>query len=578
MCGIFCSTLNYNNNILFKKLELIKHRGPNNKNFIKINDNLILGHTRLSILDLNDCGNQPFNYKDKFYITFNGEIYNYIELKKRFFNNYNFKTNTDTEIICAMYEKFGNDCINYFNGMFSFVIYDKEKNLLFCARDRLGKKPFYYMMNNNGIEIASTLNTICYKNNVSISDTGRLLYLILSYVPEPYTIYNEIKKLPPGHYLTYDLNTKKSDIKKYWDIFSNSCNFTIPNTYNEAKETLKSLLNDSISIRCRSDRPFGIFFSGGIDSSIIASILKSQNHNINGYTVQFTESQYNEFDYAKNVADYLNMPLKYIDYNYKNINQIVNDFTYFFDEPYADDSLIPTMLVSKYAKTDVDVVFCGDGGDELFFGYERYKNIFYNKNIPDTENQYKLFSPHWNISEVLNVDKYCALKYLDFYNNIFNKNRDILSYSDFDIIGYLNNLNIKTDRATMSVGLEARCPIMDYRIVEYSRLLPLNYIIGNDYCLKKILKDICNDYIPEYLTNRKKQGFTTPIYNFNNMFKIKEYIKKFIDNNYFNFILPEIKVDSLINIMNKNINEYNNNKILWGIYVYLKWFSRYYFE
>lgn len=306
MCGIYGSTKLYSDETVRHKLKLMKFRGPDHQEFQQIKklngEDVTLGHVRIAIMDLDQRSNQPFKYNDNITIVFNGEIYNFEELKNSYLSDVVFRTSSDTEVICAMYEKYGKDCVKFFNGMFAYVIFDKAKNILTGARDRLGKKPFYYHLTANSFEFASQLSPLSYKNDFSISDFSRKLFLTYGYIADPYCIYNEVSKLKAGELFTLNLDTYNIEIEKYWDIFTNSCHFTIPKSYEEARDQVKELLFNAVKIRLKADVPVGMFLSGGVDSSLVSAIVSKFNRNITAYTIGFNDARYNESNHANAVA------------------------------------------------------------------------------------------------------------------------------------------------------------------------------------------------------------------------------------------------------------------------------------
>lgn len=517
MCGIFGTTRYYDDKVIDRKLDLMKFRGPNYQAFVRIAKNdglgeLTLGHVRLSIMDLEARSNQPFSYDDNITVVFNGEIYNFEELKKLYLPDFQFKTTSDTEVLCAMYKKYGANCVRYFNGMFAYVIFDRKRNVLVGARDRLGKKPFYYWLTKNSFEFASQLNPICYKNDFHISGFSRQLFLLNGYISDPYSIYDEVRKLRAGECFELDLNTFSMKIDQYWDIFSNSCHFSVPKSYEEAREQVKELLFDSVKIRLHADVPVGMFLSGGIDSSLISAIVSSYNKNITAYTIGFNDQLYNESSHAYNVAKALGIPIKVSKCEGDDMLQIVKDISYYYDEPFADNSLIPTSLLAQKTKEDVTVALGGDGGDELFFGYNSYFKLKEKKriydllpysvrkglyeilrhvkqnNLIDLLRYEKLYDTHiarfgyGSFGDAFKLDPLNLSKCLPDLDYVANKKRGILAFSDYDMKHYMNScINTKTDRASMRSSLELRSPIMDYRLAEYSRLLPLDYLYSKTW-------------------------------------------------------------------------------------------------
>ena len=608
MCGIYGTTFPYNREVIERKLELMKFRGPNYtgiKEFDIYPDiKLTLGHVRLSILDLDARSNQPFVYNNSISIVFNGEVYNYKELTEQYLSDVTLRTTSDTEVICAMYEKFGMDCVNYLNGMFAYVIYDKNKNILTGARDRLGKKPFYYWFTNEGFEFASQIKVIKYGNDMQIDELARKFYVLQGYIPDPYCIFKGVKKLRAGEHFVYHLDSRELKINNYWNIFDNTCGFTAPKSFDEAKETVKDLLFDSVRMRLRADVPVGIFLSGGIDSSLTSAIVSKINKNICAYTIGFDNSRYDESKYAKAVAESLGIPIKVCMCVGSDQQQIFDDYINYFDEPFCDPSMIPSSLVAQKAKEDVTVVLGGDGGDELFFGYKKYEYI-----LPRLE-QYK--KPYWlrKIASPLYLLKggwqdmiFATQKdYADVFRSegifvydfggaekfdrlllakqlpdreIFKKERGVLSYSDYDMKFFMNAVNQKVDRATMRCSLELRNPIMDYKIAEYSRLIPFEYLYTQELKLKSILKSILYDMVPRKLLERQKRGFTPPT---SDWFRgpLKEKMLDVITENNVRELLPDLDVNKYISLRDEFISGKDMDaRMFWSVYTYINWFKHY---
>ena len=608
MCGIYGTTFPYNREVIERKLELMKFRGPNYtgiKEFDVYPDiKLTLGHVRLSILDLDARSNQPFVYNNSISIVFNGEVYNYKELTEQYLSDVTLRTTSDTEVICAMYEKFGMDCVNYLNGMFAYVIYDKNKNILTGARDRLGKKPFYYWFTNEGFEFASQIKVIKYGNDMQIDELARKFYVLQGYIPDPYCIFKGVKKLRAGEHFVYHLDSRELKINNYWNIFDNTCGFTAPKSFDEAKETVKDLLFDSVRMRLRADVPVGIFLSGGIDSSLTSAIVSKINKNICAYTIGFDNSRYDESKYAKAVAESLGIPIKVCMCVGSDQQQIFDDYINYFDEPFCDPSMIPSSLVAQKAKEDVTVVLGGDGGDELFFGYKKYEYI-----LPRLEQYTK---PYWlrKIASPLYLLKggwqdmiFATQKdYADVFRSegifvydfggaekfdrlllakqlpdreIFKKERGVLSYSDYDMKFFMNAVNQKVDRATMRCSLELRNPIMDYKIAEYSRLIPFEYLYTQELKLKSILKSILYDMVPRKLLERQKRGFTPPT---SDWFRgpLKEKMLDVITENNVRELLPDLDVNKYISLRDEFISGKDMDaRMFWSVYTYINWFEHY---
>lgn len=608
MCGIYGTTLRYERQVVEHKLELMNFRGPNHtgiREFTPLPDvKLTLGHVRLSILDLDARSNQPFVFNDEISIVFNGEIYNYVELKRQYLGDVVLKTESDTEVICAMYEKFGPDCVSYFNGMFAYVIYDHKKNILVGARDRLGKKPFYYWHTAHGFEFASQIKVIQYGNKLNIDELSRKFYVLQGYIPDPYCIYEGVKKLRAGQQLVYHLDSNQLDVKNYWNIFDNTCGFTAPKSFEEAKDTVKQLLLDSVRMRLRADVPVGIFLSGGIDSSLTSAIVSKINSNICAYTIGFDNPRYDESKYAKVVAGSLGIPIKVSMCVGSEQQKIFDDYINYYDEPFCDPSMIPSSLVAQKAREDVTVVLGGDGGDELFFGYEKYEYIMARLN------QYK--KPYWlrkmaspyflwkkghrdmvyatqrDYADVFRsegifvydfggAEKFdrLALARLLPDRDVFKKERGILAYTDYDMKFFMNAVNQKVDRATMRCSLELRNPIMDYRIAEYSRLIPKEYMYTSDLKLKSILKSILYDFVPRRLLDREKQGFMPPT---NDWFRgsLKAKLLDVVTEENVKCLLPELDAHKLIHLRDEFMDGKDMDaRRFWAVYNYINWYNTY---
>ena len=608
MCGIFGTTLRYSRKVIEHKLELMNFRGPDHtgiKEFDVSSDmKLTLGHVRLSILDLDSRSNQPFVYNEDISIVFNGEVYNYKELKSQYLSDVTLRTTSDTEVICAMYEKFGADCVNYLNGMFAYVIYDSKNKVLVGARDRLGKKPFYYWHSSQGLEFASQLKVIQYGHHFEVDELSRQFYVLQGYIPDPYCILKGVNKLRAGQQFIYDLTKNKIEVSSYWNIFDNTCGFTVPRSFEEAKDTVRDLLFDSVKMRLRADVPVGIFLSGGIDSSLTSAIVSKINTNICAYTIGFDNPRYDESRYAQAVAKSLDIPINVSMCVGSDQQQIFDDYINYFDEPFCDPSMIPSSLVAQKAREDVTVVLGGDGGDELFFGYSKYEYI--KARLHQYQKPYwlrKLASPYFLLKKGHRDMVYATQRdYADVYRSegifvydfggaekfdrlllakqlpdrdIFKKERGILAYSDYDMKFFMNAVNQKVDRATMRCSLELRNPIMDYRIAEYSRLIPFEYMYTQDLKLKSILKSILYDIVPRELLDREKQGFMPPT---NDWFRgsLKRKLLDVITEKNVRDLLPDLDVERFISLRDEFMSGREMDaRRFWAVYTYINWYKKY---
>lgn len=628
MCGIsgFCDFKKKSSeNILKNMTDALIHRGPDSSgySFFEYETYQVgLGHRRLSILDLSTQGHQPMKYKN-LEIVYNGEIYNFKEIRKELEDsNYIFGSNTDTEVILKAYDKWGLKMVDRFIGMFAIVIYDKTTSTLLCIRDRAGVKPLYYYFKDGLFLFASELKSF-YKHKEfqkQISKEGLSLFFQYGYILEPYSIFEDTYKLKAGHYLKLDLKTSVININKYWDVidFYNKPKLDI--SFEEAKQETEQLLKSACEYRMVSDVPVGIFLSGGYDSSAVAAILqKDRIKKLKTFSIGFYEKKYNEAHYAKDISKHLGTEHTEYYCTQKDAQDLLPLIGDIWDEPFGDKSNIPTLLVSKLARKEVTVSLSADGGDEVFGGYGKYTEILkYNKLFskrPISNNianlldfidvrsffgqnksykflnkyeRFKLTLKAENEIDVLKNSIYCFLpsevkKLLNnFEKNIetcfddirfLNQNNDSLDkIMAIDYKTYqLDDILVKVDRATMSVGLEGREPLLDHRIIEFISTLPSKYKIKNGE-KKYILKEIVHNYIPKELMDRPKMGFGFPLKEWFGD-ELKKYILEYLDSEKITKIgllnvqeVEVLKKDWLVN--NRNLNK------LWLILNFVMWYER----
>tara|TARA_R110000744_G_scaffold189596_4_gene308687 strand:- start:2078 stop:3931 length:1854 start_codon:yes stop_codon:yes gene_type:complete len=611
MCGIYGTTLNYQQKVFEEKLKRINFRGPDYtglQSYSFKNGKVTFGHNRLAILDLDARSNQPFTYNNSVHIVFNGEIYNFKDIKATLLEKgYEFQTTSDTEVICAAYLEYGEKCLERFNGMFAFVIYDVKKQILFGARDRLGQKPFYYYHSGTDFEFASQLSAIKLGNNtLSVSNRSISNYMTWGYIPDPESIFTEVKKLPPGHFFTYEVHSGLFKEKKYWDIdYQGQERFQ--GTFEDAQEKLEILLTDAVKKRMIADVPLGIFLSGGIDSSLVAALANKNNASrVKTFSVKFNTISVDESRYAQDVARHLGTDHHTIECNYEEGLDIIENFSHYYDEPFSDSSAIPSMLLAKHTRKHVTVALSGDAGDESFLGYHRYNWMTI------AEKFYKIPGvirplitgplgalPSYKANVIAGVLKSKSLNeaYIkmmlggtngEWYHQpehdivepyreyLFHNNKNIYErISDFDLKTYLNgDINTKVDRATMAYSLEARSPFLDYRVVEFGRSLPTSYKFYNKN-QKRILKEILYKHVPKELFNRPKAGFTMPL---NEWFRseLREYVMDELSTNGLKEI-PGIHIEKVQNIIQQHMNKkINGSYTIWKLLVlkqYLKSFN-----
>ncbi|MCK4644475.1 asparagine synthase (glutamine-hydrolyzing) [bacterium] len=624
MCGItgfFTKNYQEDQSANLKQMtRAIAHRGPDAVgSFTNKDAGIYLGHRRLSILDLSINGAQPMSSESERYtISFNGEIYNYIDLREELIREYSltFKSDSDTEVLINGIEKWGIEkTLKKLNGMFAFALWDAEMCKLTLARDRIGIKPLYYSIQNNVLIFGSQLKPMTFFKGFEkrISKEALGLFFRHNYIPAPYSIYENTKKLMPGTFLTFnkDLSFEQtvywSPRKACYDIGE------FQGSYDQAKEHLSALLKDSVEKRMISHVPLGAFLSGGIDSSLITAMMKeATTKSVKTFTIGFKEDSHNEAEYAKRIAEYLDTDHTELYVTPKEAFDVIYELPKIYDEPFSDSSQIPTFLVSKLTRQKVTVSLSGDGGDELFMGYHRYRiaakarrqlsvipgflrehTASILNGIRGTKGDHipgnrvstaaRLLS-NWNEAEFYehfishNKDPHKMIRGLNRNSDrtfktrfpCLLKNNFIRNASFMDLNTYLpDDVLVKVDRASMAVGLEVRVPILDHRIVEFAYSLPteMKYRRGQQ---KYILKDILFDMIPSKLLKRKKMGFGVPVIQWMKG-PMKDWARELIYSN-------TLKDDELLNdVKVKEIWEGFIEKdiawgyLIWDIVSYLAW-------
>lgn len=624
MCGI-CGYIS-RKKISIKKLkemnDTMYHRGPNDsgEEIFDLADGYQLGmaQRRLSILDLSELGHQPMHScNDRVVITYNGEIYNFLELREQL-KDYPFKSQCDTEVILAAYLKWGIDCINKFQGMFAIALYDRETDILYLVRDRIGKKPLYYWAEEGNLVFASELKPIMSYPGFSreIRKDVMKRYLFQQYICEPDSIFKNVYKVEPGQIVSFKAG--KIKFSKYWDIAQvyNEKKNEKTGTYEEAKDELKKILIDSVKQRMIADVPLGTFLSGGYDSSLVTAIAQSiSDKPVKTYSIGFSEKRYNEAGYAKEVAQYLGTEHTELYIKEQDMFAMLDELAKYYDEPFADSSQIPTMLVSQLAAHDVTVALSGDGGDEFFCGYNMYDRIAKAQRLD------ALGGMIYGATQIPGIRKLGILDKLPLQVQAVARNRDPLTKTQVGSNAYPELINqmttisglplqypiegkikennwqerrmlvdemtylpgdilCKVDRASMRYSLEARCPILDVKVMEYAFRLPHEYKYSNGI-KKRILKDIVYDYIPRDLLDRPKVGFSVPLDKWLRG-PLKEQL---IDVSNMNFLKKQDIFEA--EFMNQFINKYlqtgdegpssgkNYSRIVWAYYVFQSWYLRY---
>ena len=645
MCGIcgYVSKKRITEDDLRIMNDTMYHRGPDDSGveIFQGRDGYFVGlaQRRLAILDLSPLGHQPMHSQDgRLSAIFNGEIYNFLELKDEL-TDYPYKSTCDTEVIIAAYLKWGIDMVDHIHGMFAIALYDREEDAVYLIRDRIGKKPLFYWLDGDGIVFASELKPIMkcpgFKGDIRRQLLPRYLYQ--QYISAPETIFTDVYKLEAGSVLSF----KGGEIKKwkYWDVkdvYREKLKDPVTD-YNEAKEGLKDRLKKSVLRRMIADVPLGTFLSGGYDSSLVTAIAQElSDEPVRTFCIGFNVPSYNEAEYAKEIATYLGCNHTEMYISEKEMFDLVSSIPQYYDEPFADNSEIPSMLVSKLAKKDVTVALSGDGGDEFFCGYNVYDNVYQAQllefpgavvnavgKIPlgsgrlidrmpfrvkvvagnrDPETKTQLVSEGYirashaflHGKETLDVPV-SAQDYLGTDFNLAANEAPVLYPTEttygvgnfqarrmlLDMDTYLpEDILVKMDRASMKYSLENRCPIMDTEVMEYSFRIPhkFKYYKGDK---KHILKDIACDYIPRELLERPKTGFGVPMDSW-----LRGPLKEaLLDYSSTAFLKKQGIFDA--DYVSRFINDYivkgdagpstgaNFSKITWSFFIFQQWYNYY---
>lgn len=569
MCGItgglwFNESQAISPTTLDKMVDCLQHRGPDDRGTHceslahdpgGLLPGVALGFRRLSIIDL-EGGHQPMSNEDgTVWMVFNGEIYNYRDLRRRLEGSgHTFRTDSDSECIVHLYEDLGTDCFAHLNGMFAVAIWDRTKRQLVLGRDRLGKKPLFYQFANQQLLFGSELKALSESPSFdsSLSPAAIDQFLTYQYIPHPNSIFERSRKVPPGHYAVF--NEQGAQVRNYW-----KANFRLEEELDSksAVEQLDELLNDSIRLRLRSDVPLGAFLSGGVDSSLIVALSQKQlDQPLHTFSIGFHESDFDETKYAQQVADWVGTDHR----EYKvtpDAVSVLDQLVWHYDEPFGDSSAIPTWYLSQWTRKHVTVALSGDGGDELFAGYDRYRALWMSRwlhraaapvlgsrmvqGLPASNRQRSFIRRVQRFGEALNQP--LARRYMnwlqifpekmraDLYSDDFVSrlpdedpfeffesawkdvgNRDAVTKASLgDLVTYLPcDLMTKVDIASMAHSLECRQPFLDYRLVEFAAKLPVKhkFRFGKG---KLLLRAAFDRILPRQIWNRKKMGFGVPL-------------------------------------------------------------------
>ena len=621
MCGIvgfYSSKISNPQKTIQKMEDILKHRGPNAAGTFCCQD-FAMGMRRLAIIDLK-TGSQPIFNEDKtIAIVFNGEIYNFRDLRQTLQKKgHQFKSHTDTETLVHLYEEYGEKMFKQIDGMFSFCIYDNKKQILLLGRDPLGKKPLYYYFQNQEFVFASEVKALLcfphFKKQVDLKSTVK--YFTFGYLPRTESIFQNINKLLPGFYLTFDIATQKLVTKQYWNLhFTPQTNLT----EQEIIPCLEKKLMMAVKKRLLSDVPLGVFLSGGIDSSLIVAMMAHclKGKTIKTFSIGFQEKKYDESRFAKIVASRYQTDHHLKIFKAEQIFTVLSEIVRKLDEPLADPSLLPTYLLSQFAKEEVDVALSGDGGDEIFGGYPKYFVQHYlkfydylpkwiKKNLAPHIIQYLPLKPehrffNYKLQKFIQSAQYAAPYRNQFWAGPFTPeeiSRNLIPHTEIkeewffedanyflkqfsgqncvDQMMYLDTKLIlpemylyKVDRMSMATSLEVRSPFLDREVVKFAASLP-HHLKVHGQTTKYILKKIAAKYLPREIINRFKQGFGMPL---------ALWIKN-LTTEILNLIPADLPPGINTKYIRYLIQEHQRGKDqaikIWSIYLYLLWYNKFF--
>jgi asparagine synthase (glutamine-hydrolysing) len=561
------------------------HRGPDGGSiefFQKENYTVGLGHRRLAIIDVTNAANQPMQFEN-LWITFNGEIYNFQEVKNELIKlGHSFLTSSDTEVILHAYKEWGNAFVDRMIGMFAIVIYDEKNDQFFFLRDRAGVKPFFYYVTKDLILYSSELKAFHHHPSFEkrINQDALAAYFQYGNVPTPHCIFENTYKLKPGHYLSISFKTKgeiQFSEEKYWSVYTS---YNLPKldlSFEEAKSKTELLLTSACEYRMVSDVPVGVFLSGGYDSTCVTALLqKSRSTPLKTYTIGVPDIGLNEASFAKETAQLLGTDHTEVMCTEKEVLEEIKKIAYYYDEPFADSSALPTTLVSRIARKEVTVALSADAGDEVFAGYNRYDymlkyraklasipsfvrttlagimDIVPSESIPVLKNKYNFHNRYEKMKGVLRNPSEESIMLSLSQQFTFNQIKELfvsnvseldtyyqskeLSNASFSSLAYMQAIDYETyllddilqkvDRATMTVSLEGREPFLDHRVIEWAAQLPDSFKYHNGD-KKYILKEIVHQYIPKEKMDRPKMGFAIPIATWLQK-DLREYVETYI--------------------------------------------------
>lgn len=597
-----------------------KRRGPDGNGTFFRNipaGNIGLGHVRLSILDLSHLGKQPMSY-EHLTIVLNGEIYNYKSIQKELIQSgYQFESNSDTEVVLKAYHAWGMKSVEQFRGMFAFAIYDANESQLNLCRDRVGVKPLYYSFQNGQFVFGSEIKVFFHTRHfqTTVDQSSLKSFINYGYVPHPHTMLQGVIKVEVGAWTILDLNNFNLQVRYYWEYAKLYEKEKFSGTFQEAVKETEKIAQEACELRMVSDVPVGVFLSGGFDSTLVASLLqKGQTDKLKTFTIGFSDGVDESKDAAR-IAKYLGTHHTSYDCQQKDAMDLIPHLPELYDDPIADISCIPTMLVSKLARKEVTVALSADGGDELFGGYGGFKSVpktleqlnkmpfpsLVGHVLRSSSNLFKGNRSHLQkkalgVGEVLLANE--SDKLYQFYLHQSGVPLEILSqllndkapiyFPKRSKINYRNSLNelyvlgvedilrdlllVKVDRATMGFSLEGREPLLDHLLMEFAAKLPFDY--KHDGILsKKPIREIVYKYVPKEIMDRPKVGFDLPIYKWlkeDLSYLLEEYLgeKAIIESMVFN---PEYVKELVFKFRN---NSFRYNAVIWRLLVFQMWYKK----
>jgi asparagine synthase (glutamine-hydrolysing) len=598
----------------------LKLRGPDSEKFFEEKE-IGLGHCRLTIIDLSEKADQPMADAGKrFIIIYNGEIFNFKELRKDLQQKgIVFTTNSDTEVLLSLYAMHGKEMLHLLNGFFSFAIYDRQENSCFIARDRFGVKPLLYYEDDSHFVFGSELKALLqFPIDRTTDSTSLYTYLQLNYIPSPPTIYQKVKHLMPGHFLFYKDGGVMND--EYYSLPKIIPHKKEASNYEKAKKLLVDLLDDSVKTRLISDVPLGGFLSGGIDSSIICGLASRHTKHLKTFSIGYKEDEFfDETKYARLVAKHFNCEHTVFTLSRNDLAEALHSVLNYLDQPFGDSSALPVFVLSKFTRNHVKVALSGDGADELFGGYLKHSAEYRARNPKLPEHAALLFSPllkkfsqsrntqsgnvfrrlqkftegmkmnpadrYWRWCSVANEQDagkmlgsengreefFSRKKYL---TRFIQSTREINNVLENDLHLVLpDDMLVKEDLMSMANGLEVRTPFLDYRVVEFAFSLPGNFKIDRNQ-RKKILRDAFKEFLPAELYNRPKKGFEIPLHSF-----LTKELKSTVENHLSNNFINDQNIFSVKEVQRLKEQLFSGNPgdsaaRVWGLLMFQHWWKR----